>query len=198
MCSNRADEGIGRRDLLKFSASGIVALGFGGVSWHAHAAEGAATTLSPDEALAALKSGNDRYVSHPKLCSMDLAEQRHAVALNQATQDKKIKRRYDIFLRAKYFILMEGYNPRIHTLYFCPQLYRYDNERKLLPLQGEEIGQLIAQAAKAGVTERRPWYEPSEKLPERPPINNATLMSDFDTVVVEMPDMRNAAAGKQS
>jgi len=84
MCSNCADEGIGRRDLLKFSASSIVALGLGGLSWHARAAEGAATTLSPDEALAALKSGNDRYVSHPKLCSMDLAEQRHAVALHQA------------------------------------------------------------------------------------------------------------------
>jgi len=122
------------------------------------------------------------------------------IRVAQATQDKKIKRRYDIFLRAEYFILMEGYNPRIHTLYFCPQLYRYDTERKLVPLQGEEIGQLIAQAAKAGVTERRPWYEPSEKLPERPPINTATLMSDFDTVVVEMPDPRspNATAGKPS
>jgi len=122
------------------------------------------------------------------------------IRVAQATQDKKIKRRYDILLRAKYFILVEGYNPRIHTLYFCPQLYRYDSERKLVPLQGEEIGQLIAQAAKAGVTERRPWYEPSEKLPDRPPINTATLMGDFDSVVVEMPDMRssNTVAGKQS
>ncbi len=122
------------------------------------------------------------------------------IRVAQATQDKKIKRRYDILLRAKYFILLEGFNPRIHTLYFCPQLYRYDTERKLVPLQGEEIGELIAQAARAGVTERRPWYEPSEKLPDRPPINTATLMNDFDSVVVEMPDMRssNVAAGKQS
>ena len=57
------------------------------------------------------------------------------IRVAQSLQDKKIKRRYDILLRAKYFILVEGFNPRIHTLYFCPQLYRYDTERKLVPLQ---------------------------------------------------------------
>jgi carbonic anhydrase len=40
--------------------------------------------LSPDEALAALKSGNERYVSHPELCSSDLAQQRSTVAGHQA------------------------------------------------------------------------------------------------------------------
>jgi carbonic anhydrase len=84
MCTNCENEGIGRRDLLKFGAAGIVALGLGGVSWQAHAAEGAATALSPGEALAALKSGNARYVSHPELCSIDLAEQRNAVTAHQA------------------------------------------------------------------------------------------------------------------
>ena len=84
MCSNCENEGIGRRDLLKFGAAGIVALGFGGVSWQAHAAEGAATALSADEALAAMKSGNGRYVSHPELCSNDLAQRRSAVAGHQA------------------------------------------------------------------------------------------------------------------
>jgi carbonic anhydrase len=84
MCSNCENEGIGRRDLLKFGAAGIVALGFSGMSWQARAAEGAATALSPDEALAALKSGNERYVSHPELCSIDLAQQRNAVAGHQA------------------------------------------------------------------------------------------------------------------
>ena len=79
MCSNCEDGGVGRRDLLKLGAAGIVALGLGSVSWHARAAEGAATKLSPGEALAALKSGNERYVSHPELCSIDLAEQRRAV-----------------------------------------------------------------------------------------------------------------------
>jgi carbonic anhydrase len=84
MHSNSGNEGIGRRDLLKFGAAGIVALGLGHVSWQARAAEGAATALSPDEALAKLKSGNTRYVSHPDLCSIDLAAQRSAVAMHQA------------------------------------------------------------------------------------------------------------------
>src|SRR5471030_322973 len=84
MCINCENEGVGRRDLLKFGAAGIVALGLGGVSWSARAAEGAPTTLSPDEALAALKSGNERFVGHPELCSIDLASQRTTVAAHQA------------------------------------------------------------------------------------------------------------------
>ena len=35
-------------------------------------------------------------------------------------QEKKIVKKYDMFLRTKYFIVVEGYNPRIHALYFCP------------------------------------------------------------------------------
>ena len=84
MCSTCENEGMGRRDLLKFGTAGIVALGFGGVSWQTRAADGAATALSPDEALAAMKSGNERYVSHPDLCTIDVAQQRVAVAGHQA------------------------------------------------------------------------------------------------------------------
>ena len=84
MCINCGNEGIGRRDLLKFGAAGVVALGLGGAPGGPRAAEGAPTALSPDEALAALKSGNERYVSHPELCSADLAESRGAVAGHQA------------------------------------------------------------------------------------------------------------------
>ena len=69
MCSNCAKEGVGRRGLLKFGAAGIVALGLSRAS---------------GQARAALKSGNERYVSHPELCSIDLAEQRRAVAAHQA------------------------------------------------------------------------------------------------------------------
>ena len=50
----------------------------------ARAADGAPTSLSPDEALAALKEGNARYVSHPELCSIDLAAERASVAGHQA------------------------------------------------------------------------------------------------------------------
>jgi len=50
----------------------------------ARAAEGAPTSLSPDEALAELKSGNERYVSQPEVCALDLSEERAAVARHQA------------------------------------------------------------------------------------------------------------------
>ncbi len=83
MCGKCANGGIGRRDLLKFGAAGVVALGIGPTT-EAVAAEGAPTALSPDQALAALKSGNKRYVSQPELCSIDLAKQRGAVAAHQA------------------------------------------------------------------------------------------------------------------
>jgi carbonic anhydrase len=84
MCTSCKNEGIGRRDFMKFGAAGVVALGLGGMPWQARAAEGAPTSLSPDDALAALKSGNERYVSNPQLCSLDLAESRRAVAAHQA------------------------------------------------------------------------------------------------------------------
>ena len=83
MCSNCDGERVGRRDFLKVGA-GLVAFGLGGASWPARAAEGAATPLTLDESLAALKSGNERYISHPELCSIDLAAQRNAVAAHQA------------------------------------------------------------------------------------------------------------------
>jgi hypothetical protein len=96
-------------------------------------------------------------------------------------------------LRADHFLVVEGYDPRIHAVYYCPQLYRYDPDKKLVPLQGEEIGRLIAQAVEDGVTERRPWYEPSEKMPNQP-IIGTPMQTEFDTVVVEMPSARNSAA----
>jgi hypothetical protein len=111
----------------------------------------------------------------------------------RSTLERKVVKRYNIFLRAQHFLVVEGYDPRIHALYFCPQLYRYDPDKKLVPLQGEEIGRLIAQSLEGGVTERRPWYEPSERTPNQP-IINTPMQTDFDTVVVEMPAARSAAA----
>src|SRR5271169_4263433 len=84
MCVNCENEGIGRRDLMRFAAAGVVALGLGGMSGQARAADAAPTALSPAEALAALKSGNKDFVSHPELCSVNLAESRSAVAGHQA------------------------------------------------------------------------------------------------------------------
>src|SRR5262245_25475721 len=83
----------------------------------------------------------------------------------RSTLERKIVRKYNLFLRAQYFLVVEGYDPRIHALYFCPQLFKYDADKKLAPLQGDEIGKLIAQSLEAGVVQRRPWYGPSEKTP---------------------------------
>jgi hypothetical protein len=108
----------------------------------------------------------------------------------RATQEKKVITKYDLLLRAKHFLDVEGYDPRIHAVYFCPQLYKYDPDKKLVPLEGEEIGRLIAEALANGVKERRPWYEPSEKLPDQPIINAAK--DEFESLVVEMPSARDA------
>jgi carbonic anhydrase len=84
MCINCGTAGIGRRDLMKFGAATAIALAAGGASPAARAAEGAPTALSPQEALAQLKAGNERFVSHPELCTLDLAQSRSAVAGHQA------------------------------------------------------------------------------------------------------------------
>jgi hypothetical protein len=108
--------------------------------------------------------------------------------------EKKIVKRYGPLLNVKYFLEVEGYDPRIHAVYFCPQLYKYDQDNKLVPLQGDEIGEIIAKTLVRGVIERRPWYEPSEKLPNQPIINVPS--DDFDTLVVEMPSTRTVADKK--
>lgn len=111
----------------------------------------------------------------------------------RATQERTIVKKYNVLFNKKHFLVVEGFNPRIHAVYFCPQLYRYDSERKLVALQGEEIGALIAQSVEGGVTDRRPWYEPDERLPKGRVVS-APARVDFDTVVVEMPGARNSAA----
>lgn len=112
-------------------------------------------------------------------------------------QEKKIVKKHDMFLRTKYFIVVEGYNPRVHALYFCPQLFRHD-AGKLVPLEGEEIGELIARAVEASAVERCPWYQPVEPLPREPLINRA-MLGEFDTLVVDLPPKRESLppAGQQ-
>jgi hypothetical protein len=104
----------------------------------------------------------------------------------RTTQERKITKRYNIWLRAEHFLVVEGYDPRIHAVYFCPQLYKYDSEKKLVPLQGDEIGRLIANSLESGIVDRRPWYGPAEKLPDQP-IISAPLHADFESLVVETP-----------
>ena len=78
----------------------------------------------------------------------------------RTTQERKIVKRFRSFRRWP-FLLIDGYDPRIHTLYFCPQLYKHDEHDRLVPLEGEEIGRLLAKALEGKVRLRLPWYEPT-------------------------------------
>lgn len=100
-----------------------------------------------------------------------------------ATLEKQIVTKYNIFLRKSHFLVLEGYDPRIHALYLCPQLYKFGSDNKLAPLTGEEIGTLLAQSVRDGVVEKRPWYEPSEKFPKAPIIASVTN-ANFESLVV--------------
>jgi hypothetical protein len=110
----------------------------------------------------------------------------------RATQERTIVKRRNIFLRVKHYLVIDGFDPRIHALYFCPQLYRYDSDKKLIPLEGDEIGNMIAQSVEGGVTDRRPWYVPEEQVPSKSIIGTPGP-AEFDTVVVDMPAARSAA-----
>jgi hypothetical protein len=117
---------------------------------------------------------------------------RDKLRVAQTTTERKVVKRYSLFQKTQHFLVVDGYDPRIHVLYFCPQLYKYEQD-KLVPLQGEEVGRLIAQSLEAGVNERRPWYEPLDKTPDEP-IISAPMQEEFDSVVVEMPAPRNSSA----
>jgi len=110
----------------------------------------------------------------------------------RSTQERKIVKKHNVLLQPRYYLDIEGYDPRIHAVYFCPQLYKYDSDKKLVPLHGEEIGTLIAQALESGINERRPWYLPSDDLPTEPPITGA-VEPELDTLVVDMPKRSSAA-----
>jgi hypothetical protein len=115
----------------------------------------------------------------------------------KATLERKIVRKYNIFLRKKHFLVLEGYDPHIHALYFCPQLYKSDDEGKLVALEGEEIGRLLAQSLQDGVVEKQPWYEPSSKL-QCQPIISATTEADLDSLVVDASVLKSSARSSSS
>ena len=115
----------------------------------------------------------------------------------KATMERKIVRNYNIFLRKKHYLVLEEYDARIHALYFCPQLYRLDEDGKLVALEGEEIGRLLAQSLQDGVVEKQPWYQPSNQLPSEPIITPGMQM-DFDTVVVDGPAPKSTGKPRES
>jgi hypothetical protein len=45
-----------------------------------------------------------------------VAPTKQKLRVAKATKEKKIKRKYNVFLRKKHFLVLEGYNPRIHAL----------------------------------------------------------------------------------
>jgi hypothetical protein len=100
----------------------------------------------------------------------------------QATLEKTIAKKYDAFLRKEYFIVLEGYDPQTHALYFCPQLYKRDREGSLTALKGEEIGELLVQAFWNGAVKRRVCSLPSHKSDIQPIIGETTNI-DLDTLL---------------
>jgi hypothetical protein len=102
----------------------------------------------------------------------------------RATQERRIVRRIRPFRRL--FLVIEGYDPRVHVVLFCPQLYKYDQNGTLVPLRGDEIGNFIAHAIADKAANRRAWYHPAEAIPSKPLIE-ASMLDEFDTLVVEAP-----------
>ena len=104
-----------------------------------------------------------------------------------ASLEKKIVTKRNVFLQKNYYLVLPGYDPRIHALYFCPQLYRINSDNKLVPLDGEEIGKLVARSVRDGVVEKRPWYEPLELAPKGPVVGKVDQMN-LDSLIVETPE----------
>lgn len=85
MCTSCDDKRLNRRDLFAFA--GMAAAASASMAMRvspAQAADGKSTSLTGEQALAALKEGNQRYVSDPQVCTMNLAKRRSAVASHQA------------------------------------------------------------------------------------------------------------------
>src|SRR5262245_608685 len=102
-----------------------------------------------------------------------------------ATQQRRIVRRPGSLWRQR-FLVVEDYDPRIHVLFFCPQLYKYERDGTLVPMRSDEIGKYIAQAIADKAARRHPWYDPTQPVPGKPLIA-AAMLDEFDTLVVEGP-----------
>src|SRR6187431_396331 len=84
MCYICSRQTMGRRQFLAFAGLGLAAGStLFGIAQAAAAAHGPTTSVTADQALANLKSGNDKYVTAPDVCSADLAKRRTGVANSQ-------------------------------------------------------------------------------------------------------------------
>jgi hypothetical protein len=86
--------------------------------------------------------------------------------------------------RSRFFLRVQGYNPRLHFVVFCPQLYKHDRTGRLVPLRATEIGQFIADALNNKAIPRPPWYRLASEIPNRPIINES-LLDEYDTLLAE-------------
>lgn len=116
-----------------------------------------------------------------------VGQTREKLRVAMTTQERKLVKKRKLFAKPEYFLVIDGYDPRIHALFFCPQLYRND-AGTLVPLTGPEMGQLMAQALEGGAVEKSPWYEPSEDRPSDPVIKPGPKM-ELDSLVVDPPRM---------
>ena len=82
MCIACQNFALPRRSFLALAASGAAAAATAALGGPALAA-GAKTSVTPDEALARLKSGNAKFISAPQVCAADLAQQRGSIAKAQ-------------------------------------------------------------------------------------------------------------------
>lgn len=85
MCELCNQQTMGRRKFLALAGAGLAAGStlFGAGQAAAAAAGGPTTSVTAEQALANLKSGNEKYVTAPEVCSADLAKRRSGVASSQ-------------------------------------------------------------------------------------------------------------------
>src|SRR5258705_7414558 len=83
MCDICARRTMGRRQFLALAGFGLAAGGALFRAGEAAAAGGPTTTGTADQALANLKSGNEKYVKAPEVCAADLSARRTSVAPTQ-------------------------------------------------------------------------------------------------------------------
>jgi hypothetical protein len=114
-----------------------------------------------------------------------VGHQRDKLRVALTTQERKQIKKRKFFGKTEEFLVVDGYDPRIHALYFCPQLYK-NEDGQLVPLSGQEIGELMARALEGGAIEKPPWYGPSEGAPKEPVIKGNPDMN-FDSLVVDTP-----------
>jgi hypothetical protein len=117
-----------------------------------------------------------------------VGHQRDKLRVALTTQERKIVKKRKLFRKPELFLVLDGYDPRIHALYFCPQLYKND-DGELVPLSGPEIGQLMARALEGGAIERAPWYAPGDGTPKDPVITSGPAM-EFDSLVIDAPSKK--------